>query len=963
MKKFFKIFGIIIVLILALMVVVPYFFRDQIVARVKEEINKSVNAQVDFSGFSLSLFRSFPDFNFRLSGLSVINNEPFAGDTLAYIPQLNLTIDLKSVFKGDEYIIKKVDLNNPVFNLLVTAEGAANWDIVPESEEAEATAEEESSAMLIKLRQVTINDARLIYDDKSLVTYVLVEGLNHKLSGDFTADFTTLNTHTTIDEITVFYDEVKYLHRIDAELTTPVEADLKNFIFTFNNGDLRLNQFFLIFEGTFGILDNGDYSMMFTFSSRQTEFKNFLSLVPAMYMTDFDKIKTAGTAVLSGNVKGVYSDNGYPGFELNILVNNGRFHYPDLPKSVDEINIETKITFPGGADYDALVVDVPNFSLFMGANKFGMSMFLSNPMTDMYMKGEIDGIIDLSEVKDFYPLEEGDELSGKLTAKIMFDGRMSAIENEQYNDFTLLGSLLMEAFIFKSGMLNKPVEIANAQLNFSPQFVDLARFDLKIGNNDLSASGKVENFVPYAFADGTLKGNLNLSSTYLNISELMPETEEVVDAESDTTALSVIEIPANIDFVMQSSFSTLIYDNIELKNVVGNLLVKDQVLVLDKLNMEVLDGTIGMSGKYDTKEPGSPRAEFDMNLNGIDIQKSYATFGTIEKFAPIAAKTSGKFSAGFNVKTLLDHKLMPVYSSMNGGGNISTSDIVVENVNSVNKLADLLKMPDLKRLRLDPIKLSFEFIDGKAHVKPFDIKYEDVNANVLGWVSFEQLIDFDLVLTIPRARFGGAANAVLDNLVSEANKLGTNFSIGDNIDVRAKITGTASDPTVKLFPGEGSGKSMIDDLKRRAEEELERQKQRLEEEARKEIDKRKAEAQVKADQMIADADRQAAKILQEAQKQADAINKTARESADKVREEANKQADKLVADAKPKGPLAELAAKKAAEQLRKEADKQAGNVVGEAQKQSDKLLNEAQKQSDKLKSDARTEAGKLIGGL
>lgn len=173
MKLTLKILGILFVLILALMIVIPYFFRDRIVEKVKEEINNNLNAQVDFTGFNLSLFRSFPDFNFRLSGLSVINNAPFAGDTLAYIPQLSLTLDVKSVFKGDGYEIKRINLDNPVFNLLVTEDGTANWDIALETEdEPDVAVDEGTSDLLIKLRQVTINGARLVYDDKSLVTYL-----------------------------------------------------------------------------------------------------------------------------------------------------------------------------------------------------------------------------------------------------------------------------------------------------------------------------------------------------------------------------------------------------------------------------------------------------------------------------------------------------------------------------------------------------------------------------------------------------------------------------------------------------------------------------------------------------------------------------------------------------------------------------------------------------------------------
>ena len=58
------------------MIIVPYIFKDKIVAVVKNEINKNINANVDFNRVGLSLFRNFPDISVRLTELSVINNEP-----------------------------------------------------------------------------------------------------------------------------------------------------------------------------------------------------------------------------------------------------------------------------------------------------------------------------------------------------------------------------------------------------------------------------------------------------------------------------------------------------------------------------------------------------------------------------------------------------------------------------------------------------------------------------------------------------------------------------------------------------------------------------------------------------------------------------------------------------------------------------------------------------------------------
>jgi uncharacterized protein involved in outer membrane biogenesis len=210
MKLFFKIIGIIILVVLLAMVAIPYFFRDQIVEKVKQEINKNVNAQVDFTDFSLSLFRSFPNFNFRLEGLSVVNKAPFEGDTLAWIPDFDLTLDLMSVIRGDAYKLRKVYISKPSVNVRVTQEGLANYDIMLPSEPTSGpTPEEPSSSFQIDLQHVAISDGRIIYDDESLTTYALLEGVDFKMSGDFTLDLTSLDTYTSVERVTVIYDGVK----------------------------------------------------------------------------------------------------------------------------------------------------------------------------------------------------------------------------------------------------------------------------------------------------------------------------------------------------------------------------------------------------------------------------------------------------------------------------------------------------------------------------------------------------------------------------------------------------------------------------------------------------------------------------------------------------------------------------------------------------------------------------------
>ena len=72
-KKVLKITGIIILLLVVSLFAIPYFFKDQIKAKIAEAINEKVDAKVSFADADLSLFKSFPQANVSIDNLLIIN--------------------------------------------------------------------------------------------------------------------------------------------------------------------------------------------------------------------------------------------------------------------------------------------------------------------------------------------------------------------------------------------------------------------------------------------------------------------------------------------------------------------------------------------------------------------------------------------------------------------------------------------------------------------------------------------------------------------------------------------------------------------------------------------------------------------------------------------------------------------------------------------------------------------------
>ncbi len=949
MKIFLKIIGAFILIILVLAIVLPMVFKSKLKEVAKEEINKNVNAKVEFADFGLTLFKNFPNFTMSLEGLSVVGKGDFEKDTLANIKSIGIVIDLFSVVSGSTYEIKNIQINEPDMHVKVLKDGKANYDIAIDdgSEQTEQQSEKgESADVNLKLKNFEIINGRVVYEDASMDLKMDIIGLNHTLKGDLSANKTTLNTKTNIQSFSVVFDGVNYLNKVAVIYKAGIEADLKNEIYTLAKNDLLMNKLNLKFDGSVSFIKD-DINLVLTFNAPKTDFKDILSMVPAVYSKDFENVETSGKFSLDGHVKGIYNENNLPAFNLQLLVDNAMFKYPDLPKAVTDVFINTKISNTGG-DADNTVIDISRFQMKLGQNPIDLRMLIKSPVSDPDINAKIKGKMELASVKDFYPLEEGEGLKGSVIADITLDGKMSAIEEERYEDFTAIGSLLIKGMEYKSPAM-ETVEIGVAQLNFSPQYLDLVSFKSKIGNSDFNAKGKILNYLDYTFNDGLLKGELETKSSYLDISALMPSEEESTETTTttptDTSALSVIEIPGNIEFVMKSSFNKLIYDGLEMENVNGHIDIKDQTVFLRNFSMNILEGEMGMTGMYSTKTPDAPKVDFDLNMKNLDIQKSYAAFDIMETYVPLAAKTTGTFSTKMKFQALLDKEMMPDYATMTGGGELSTSKISVNGLNTLEKLADLLKVKELKNLNINKILMQFEFVGGKIITKPFDMKTGNIMANLGGWTALDQSIGYKMDMEIPRSSLGANANNTVNDILKNANINGNDFKA---IPLTVNITGTLTDPKLKAGFND-MGKNITEEVKEIVKEEIKKKKEELSKEAREQAAK-----------IIADADKKAQQIIKEAEKQAANIRKEAKNGAKQIRSEAEKQAKNLEAEGKKNGYLAEIAAKKAAKKVRQEGDKQANNLTSEADKQATSVVSNAKKQAAQIKKNAQKEADRIL---
>lgn len=913
MKKFIKYTGIIILSLFVLILLIPVLFKGKIVKLVKSEINKNIEAKVDFKDVSLSLLRHFPKLSIGLDEISVTGIHEFEKDTLLSAERIDASANLWSIISGSEMKISGVYLKSPRIHALVNKEGKANWDIT--KADTTASTGEKTSSFKMKLEKYSISNGYVFYKDETSNMQAEISGLDHEGSGDITSDVFTLATKTKATSANFNYEGIPYLFNAEAGINADIIIDNGKSRYSFKNADISVNNLKLTADGFFQIDNDSTYSMDFKFNALSNEFKNFLSLVPAVYKTDFDKLKTSGTAAFKGFVKGFYGPTQLPAYSVDLNVKDGFFQYPDLPQPVKNINIAMQLSNPDGVmdhttvdiskghmemgsepidfrllfknpettkyidavvkgnlnlsnvsrfvklpegtklagliaadafakgsltaiekqkgdfnaggffaitnlyysskDFpqpvqngnfkielansggiaDATTINVTKGHLELGNDPFDFNLKLSQPVTSINFSGAAKGRFTLDNVHQFTALEPGTSIKGLLDADVSFSGSKADIDKKNYDKINTTGTVNLSNVSYTSKEYPDGVHIQTAQLKFNPQNVTLNNFDGRFQKTHLTANGVLDNLIGYALHNQELQGTIYVAADKIMLNDWMGTTDTTTSA---TTSSAPFPVPANMNITVNAKADAVQYDKVTYNNVRGALIVKDETVRLQNVQTEALDGSIAFDGSYSTKQnKAKPDISLSYDVKGIDIQKAFFAYNTVQKLMPVGKFLAGKLTSQFNMTGKLDEKMFPDLTSLTGNGNLLLIQGILSKFQPLEKLASTLDVNEFKDITLKDIKSHFEFANGKVLVKPFNIKVKDIDMQVGGMHGFDQSIDYIIGMKVPRKYLGNNGNALVNNLATQANAKGIPVTLSDMIDLNVKMNGSITNPIIK----------------------------------------------------------------------------------------------------------------------------------------------------------------------
>jgi uncharacterized protein involved in outer membrane biogenesis len=389
---------------------VPVLFRDQIIERLKIELNDRVHATVTFSDVDVSLLSTFPTLTAEVSDLAITGKGDFAEITLLKAKSIGAGINLVGLVLRREITIESIEVNTPEVHLVVRPGGKANYDIVPEQADGPEAPDE---AIAFEIKRLRIDDGSLTYVTPSV--RVVVAGLEHDGRAKISGAVQELSLKTKVSEMTARFGGISYLKKAKSSLDVNATVDT----------DKKL------FEGTGEIDWAGDGTALDLklASKKGLPIKALISAIPNAYAADFKGLAAGGTFSLAATIQGELGpgDEDIPSFSATANIQNGAFKYPDLPLGVTDLVLDASVKHPGG-NLDRMRIDVPKYGFAAGKSQAKGRVTVTRPISQPRIALILDGRFDLAEISKAYPIPDVEGLEGLIVATVELEAKGERIE-------------------------------------------------------------------------------------------------------------------------------------------------------------------------------------------------------------------------------------------------------------------------------------------------------------------------------------------------------------------------------------------------------------------------------------------------------------------------------------------------------------------------------------------------------
>ena len=307
--------------------------------------------------------------------------------------------------------------------------------------------------------------------------------------------------------------------------------------------------------------------------------------------------------------------------------------------------------------------------------------------------------------------------------------------------------------------VSEEVIVPEISLTYGEPGLVINNSQITLGNSDFKLSGYLTNLYEHFKNDELLVGEFDFTSDYTDVNQLMDifsgagSEEEPANTEvSDTTAVEEADpfmVPLGVDIKMHTTIKNAIAGDMQIRNVGGDLTIKDGILVLEEMGFTSDAAIMQLTALYKSKRKNHLYAGFDFHLLDIDIAEMIKIIPDLDTILPMLSSFAGNAEFHFAAETNLKADYTPKYSTLKGACSIEGTDLVVLDSETFEKIKKMLMFSKKTDNKIDSLDVQFTVFKNEIDVYPFAISMDKYSAMLYGRHNLDMSYDYKIEMLSP----------------------------------------------------------------------------------------------------------------------------------------------------------------------------------------------------------------------
>ena len=702
-------------------------YGDALRQKVVDALNAKLKARTDVREIDFTVFSSFPFAIVRFNDVRIAEPEGFKSNgTLLQAGEIGFSFLIWDIITGEIHL-NGVEVSDAYLNMQVDSDGKVNYDIL---KEADTTS---TSGLQIDLKKIALHNLDFSYNNVHSFQSFRFKISDVELSGDFNKSEFSAEIDGVIDSSYVNINHVKYLDQKPVEIAAMVSVNTVKGVYDIGSSTIRLAGMLFSLNGT--VKSQTEYTDLdISFSSKDADVAPLLSLLPSQFTEGFSKFNCSGDIAFNASIKGRVGEGAKPVFRADFTARNASASPEGTSYKITSLNGSGSFTsrMSNAAPHESL--ELKSISAKLEDAPFNLDLRVenfSNPRLDLTLN--IDA--DLAVLGEFYKPDTVEQLSGKVSADINFNG----IANEK-STYKSNGTVSFQNASIK--LKGSPIDFnaLNGSLYLRGNDMVLERLQGVVGASDFSFTGSFNNLVGYFLLDNQhIDVDAKLKSQNIDLDELLSGNK----SNNDSFAL---EITNRHHFALELEIEKLNFRKFQANKINGTLNLQDSKFSSNALSFEACGGEIQLSGSMDASASEVIGVSCVSQIRNVDITTLFQQMGNFGQELLTDKNLKGRLSANVEFQSEWDKAL-----NLDERSVVAKSDISIDNGELIRfkpmlALSKYLKGSDLETIRFSNLTNTIEIKDRKIMIPVMDIRSSALDLTASGTHTFDNMVDYKLGL-------------------------------------------------------------------------------------------------------------------------------------------------------------------------------------------------------------------------